>query len=64
MTLFKRFPIVSALTLLAGAACGTPQGDITTPEVVNAAAADSAFVAALRAKLTTDVAAGCQDHRS
>ncbi|MDF2773339.1 MAG: beta-lactamase [Geminicoccaceae bacterium] len=58
MTLFKRFPIVSALTLLAGAACGTPQGDITTPEVVNAAAADSAFVAALRAKLTTDVAAG------
>ena len=57
MSVFQRSPIVAALTLLACVACA---GESTAPkeEVDATAAADSAFVAALRAKLTTDVAAG------
>ena len=49
--------IVAALTLLACAACGT--GETTVPEPVDArAAADSAFVAALRAHLDAATQAG------
>ena len=57
MSVFERSRIVAALTLLACVACA---GESTAPkeEVDATAAADSAFVAALRAKLTTDVAAG------
>ncbi|HEX8361521.1 MAG TPA: serine hydrolase domain-containing protein [Longimicrobium sp.] len=55
MSLFKRFPLVPALTLLACAACAEttgPGSDAAT------AAADSAFVAALRTQLETATAAG------
>jgi CubicO group peptidase (beta-lactamase class C family) len=56
MSIFERSTIVAALTLMACVACA---GESTSPNKVDAtAAADSAFVAALRAKLTTDVAAG------
>ena len=55
----RRFPIVAALTLLVCVACQAPRGEITEPGPdAAAAAADSAFVAALRAKLTTDTEAG------
>ncbi|MFL5381964.1 MAG: serine hydrolase domain-containing protein [Longimicrobiaceae bacterium] len=52
MPLSRRFPIVAALTLLVCAACGA--GEPTGP----GAAADSAFVAALRARLEAATKAG------
>jgi CubicO group peptidase (beta-lactamase class C family) len=59
MSLSVRFPIAAALTVLVCAACGTSPGEITEPGPdAAAAAADSAFVAELRAKLTTDTQAG------
>ena len=60
MTLCERFRVVAALTLLACAACAdepTTPGVDDTP-TSGAAAADSAFVRALRAKLEADVKAG------
>ncbi|HLM69589.1 MAG TPA: hypothetical protein VK358_18750, partial [Longimicrobium sp.] len=55
MTFSRRFPIVAALALLVCAACGGP----TTPGSPAAQAdADSAFVAALRARLEAATAAG------
>ena len=62
MTLFKRFPIVAASTLLVCVACAgeptVPGPGTTAPATAAATAADSAFVAALRAKLTADAQAG------
>ena len=62
MTCLRRSPIVAALALLVCVACGgestAPGADTTATVNPNANAADSAFVSALRAKLTTDVAAG------
>jgi D-alanyl-D-alanine carboxypeptidase len=54
-----RIPIVAALTLLVCVACTRPPGEITEPGPdTSEAARDSAFVAALRAQLTTDTEAG------
>ena len=58
--------IVAALTLLVGVACGTPPGGAETPAggptapgaAAAQAASDSAFVAALRARLEAATAAG------
>ena len=59
MSLSRRFPIVAALTLLACVACGTPPRELTTPGPDAAtAAADSAFVTALRARLEAAAPAG------
>ncbi len=56
MSVFERSPIVAALTLVACVACA---GESTAPKAVDpTVAADSAFVAALRAKLTADTEAG------
>jgi D-alanyl-D-alanine carboxypeptidase len=57
MSSFERSPIVAALTLLVCVACSA--GDPATPGAkTTAAAADSAFVAALRAQLENATAAG------
>jgi CubicO group peptidase (beta-lactamase class C family) len=58
MSLSARFPVAAALVLLACVACGTPPGGITEPGPDTAASRDSAFVAALRARLAADAEAG------
>ena len=56
MSLFERFPIVAALTMLACVACAV---EATAPGVDDAAAAaDSTFVAGLRVQLENAAAAG------
>ena len=57
MRLFKRFPVLAALTLLVCVACGAaePTGGDSTP---GQTASDSAFVAALRARLDSATKAG------
>ena len=57
MTLFPRFPVVAAATLLACLACGAGEPTNPLPDAA-VTAADSAFVTALHAKLTTDAASG------
>jgi D-alanyl-D-alanine carboxypeptidase len=56
MSLARRFPVVAALALLVCAACGP--GEPTTPGVTVPPAGDSAFVAALRARLEAETKAG------
>jgi len=56
MPLSRRFPIAAALTLLVCAACGA--GGPTASGAPGQAAADSAFVAALRTRLAADTKAG------
>ena len=57
MSLASRFPIVAALTLLVCVACGA--NETTAPGAVSTQTArDSAFVAALRARLETVTQAG------
>jgi CubicO group peptidase (beta-lactamase class C family) len=55
MSFSRRFPIVAALTLLVCGACGGPT--VPGPPAIQADA-DSAFVAALRARLEAATAAG------
>ena len=53
----KRFTIVAALTMLVGVACGAGQSTATEANAV-LTASDSAFVAAVRARLDAATAAG------
>jgi D-alanyl-D-alanine carboxypeptidase len=57
MSLSTRFPLVAALTLLVGVACGADEPTESGAAAAEAAG-DSAFVAALRARLENATAAG------
>jgi D-alanyl-D-alanine carboxypeptidase len=65
MSFSRRFPVVAALALLVSVACGAPPAESPVPTVptvpeppATQAEADSAFVAALRARLAADTEAG------
>ncbi|GLC25256.1 serine hydrolase domain-containing protein [Roseisolibacter agri] len=64
MSILRRFPVVAAPVLMVCVACNTQARELAAPETgptlapAPTAAADSAFVSALRAKLANDVQAG------